>query len=185
MATPNDFGAQGARPTHPELLDWLAAQFIREGWSIKAMHRLIMNSAVYQQSAVAALVRARADPIGDQTLRGNEDVIASRDQSAHALTSVATATDPENQLLSHFNIQRLEAEEIRDALFAVAGGSTETGGKTLALKIASICSTTSKDPTIYDSLRRSIYLPIIRNHLYEFNSLTPSRQAHREPQRDD
>ena len=46
----NDLGAQGEWPTHPELLDWLASRFVESGWSIKAMHRLIMNSAVYQQA---------------------------------------------------------------------------------------------------------------------------------------
>ncbi|MEY4567517.1 MAG: hypothetical protein RLY14_2487, partial [Planctomycetota bacterium] len=50
VKTPNDFGVRGTRPTHPELLDFLAIEFIRNKWSIKAMHRLIMNSATYQQS---------------------------------------------------------------------------------------------------------------------------------------
>ena len=51
VATPNDFGVSGARPSHPELLDWLAVKFIESGWSVKALHRLIMNSATYRQSA--------------------------------------------------------------------------------------------------------------------------------------
>jgi len=51
VATASDFGVSGARPTHPELLDWLASEFIRSGWSIKAMHRLILNSATYRQAS--------------------------------------------------------------------------------------------------------------------------------------
>jgi len=51
VSTPNDFGVSGARPTHPELLDWLAMKFIESGWSVKALHRLIVNSATYQQSS--------------------------------------------------------------------------------------------------------------------------------------
>jgi hypothetical protein len=51
VATPSDFGVNGERPTHPELLDWLAIQFMENGWSIKAMHRLIMNSAAYKQAS--------------------------------------------------------------------------------------------------------------------------------------
>jgi hypothetical protein len=51
VATPNDFGARGATPTHPELLDWLAGELIRRGWKLKEMHRLIMTSAVYMQSS--------------------------------------------------------------------------------------------------------------------------------------
>src|SRR5690606_13408919 len=51
VRTSSDFGRLGEPPTHPELLDWLTRQFIREGWSLKALHRLIMNSATYQQSS--------------------------------------------------------------------------------------------------------------------------------------
>ncbi|MEO8426292.1 MAG: DUF1549 and DUF1553 domain-containing protein [Verrucomicrobiota bacterium] len=140
VASTENFGAVGDRPSHPQLLDWLAARFIREGWSIKAMHRLIMGSAVYQQGSH----EGRA---GSQT----------------------AAIDPENRLLSHFNIRRLEAEEIRDALLAVAGTLNQRmGGKTLGLKNREfVFNHTSKDATTYDSVRRSIYLPIIRNHLYD------------------
>jgi hypothetical protein len=52
VETPNDFGVRGLAPTHPELLDWLAHEFMRQGWSIKAMHRLILNSGVWQQSSL-------------------------------------------------------------------------------------------------------------------------------------
>jgi mono/diheme cytochrome c family protein len=51
VATPEDFGTQGEKPSHPELLDWLATEFIRRGWSLKAMHRLIVTSATYRQSS--------------------------------------------------------------------------------------------------------------------------------------
>ena len=51
VTTPNDLGVSGARPSHPELLDWLAAKFIESGWSVKALHRLILNSATYRQSS--------------------------------------------------------------------------------------------------------------------------------------
>src|SRR5260370_30810548 len=51
VETQDDFGVVGARPTHPELLDWLAAEFLARGWSQKAMHRLIVSSATYRQSS--------------------------------------------------------------------------------------------------------------------------------------
>jgi len=51
VATPNNFGKMGARPTHPELLDWLATEFMRQRWSIKQMHRLIMNSETYRMAS--------------------------------------------------------------------------------------------------------------------------------------
>src|SRR6185503_19661317 len=51
VATPNDFGRMGEAPSHPELLDWLATTFVESGWSVKAIHRLILTSQAYQQSS--------------------------------------------------------------------------------------------------------------------------------------
>ena len=62
VATGNDFGARGELPSHPQLLDWLASRFIESDWSINAIHRLIMNSATYQQSSAYDAVAAEADP---------------------------------------------------------------------------------------------------------------------------
>ena len=62
VETEEDFGTQGARPVHPELLDWLATEFIRQGWSLKAMHRLIVNSATYRQSSDARKDLYEIDP---------------------------------------------------------------------------------------------------------------------------
>jgi len=53
VATPNDFGVKGQPPTHPDLLDWLATEFVRQGWSVKALHRLIVTSAAYRQRSGA------------------------------------------------------------------------------------------------------------------------------------
>jgi hypothetical protein len=96
VGTPNNFGKLGDRPTHPELLDWLANEFIRSGWSIKAMHRLMMNSAVYQ--------RASSLPA---------------DQAAQAL--LVLKRDPDNQRLARYIPRRLEAECVRDAMLAASG----------------------------------------------------------------
>jgi hypothetical protein len=78
------------------------------------------------------------------------------------------SVDPENRLLWKFNLQRLEAEEIRDALLAVSGRLDQTlGGKTVPLRNRQfVFDHTSIDHTKYDSLRRAIYLPVIRNNLY-------------------
>ena len=62
VATPGDFGHTGARPSHPELLDWLATEFVGQGWSMKAMHKLIMTSTSYRQSSGIDGTRRRADP---------------------------------------------------------------------------------------------------------------------------
>ena len=64
VATPGNFGKLGAVPSHPELLDWLATEFVRRGWSVKAMHRLIMTSSAYRQSSGSA---------GDEATNGHSD----------------------------------------------------------------------------------------------------------------
>jgi hypothetical protein len=87
----SDFGQLGERPTHEQLLDWLAGEFVNRGWSVKQMHRLIMSSATYQQS------------------------------SHHPKPTVASTQDPQNKLLWRQNCRRLEAEQVRDAALAVAG----------------------------------------------------------------
>ncbi len=139
VASTDNFGVLGDRPSHPELLDWLARKFIAEGWSVKSMHRLIMSSAAYQRATKPA-----ADP----------------------RRSVA---DPENRLLAHFPIRRLEAEEVRDAVLFVAGALDRTmGGKTVPVKNREFFfNHTSKDATTYDSPRRALYLPVVRNNVYD------------------
>ena len=62
VATPGDFGTQGASPTHPELLDWLATELVARGWSLKAIHRLMVTSATYRQSSIAAGEGPRGRP---------------------------------------------------------------------------------------------------------------------------
>jgi hypothetical protein len=94
VRTPSDFGLRAEPPTHPELLDWLAQEFIAQGWSIKAMHRLILSSAVYQQASSV---------------------------SAGAGRATAAPPDPENRLLTHYPVRRLEFETLRDAMLAAAG----------------------------------------------------------------
>jgi hypothetical protein len=64
--TPSDFGLKGDRPGNPQLLDWLASEFVKEGWSLKALHRLIMTSNTYQQASDSNEASAKADP--DDTL---------------------------------------------------------------------------------------------------------------------
>jgi len=62
VATSEDFGAQGERPSHPELLDWLALEFMSRGWSQKSMHKLIVESATYRQSSAARTELVERDP---------------------------------------------------------------------------------------------------------------------------
>ena len=89
VETSSDFGFNGTRPTHPELLDWLAGFLIENGWSVKALHREIVNSAVYRQGS-----------------------------APHAQ---ALQVDANNRWLWRHTPARLEAEMVRDAMFATAG----------------------------------------------------------------
>ncbi|GEP45254.1 hypothetical protein BGE01nite_45450 [Brevifollis gellanilyticus] len=145
VTSTDNFGVLGDKPSHPELLDWLARVFIENGWSVKDMHRLIMKSSAYQMAS-------------------------SHPSSGTASSAPDPAMlDPENRLLWHFNIQRLEAEQIRDSLLHVSGTlSQEIGGKTIPLRNREfVFNHTSRDHTTYETPRRALYLPIIRNHLYD------------------
>lgn len=87
VRTVEDFGLQGERPTHPELLDWLAAEFVARGWSLKQLHRLIVTSATYRQSAKATPDRLRLDPDNRLLSRASRHRLPSwmlRDQALFA-----------------------------------------------------------------------------------------------------
>src|SRR5262249_13802519 len=62
VETSEDFGLKGEKPTHPELLDWLATEFVQQGWSVKAIHRAIVTSAVYRQSSQVSQALLERDP---------------------------------------------------------------------------------------------------------------------------
>jgi hypothetical protein len=128
VTTPNDFGARGKAPTHPEMLDYLASRFTQSGWSVKAMHKLIMLSAAYQ--------------------------LSSDERGPNA------AIDPNNDLFWHYNRQRLEAEEIRDAMLAVSGSLDLTMGEEQPFPPESEWHYTQHKPfvAVYDTSRRAIYL---------------------------
>jgi hypothetical protein len=70
VETAEDFGIQGEKPTHPELLDWLACEFMQQGWSMKALHKMIVMSAVYRQTSRAAPELLQRDPNNRLFARG-------------------------------------------------------------------------------------------------------------------
>jgi hypothetical protein len=70
VETSEDFGSQGERPSHPELLDWLAVEFMERGWSMKAMHRLIVSSSAYRQTSAISPEALRVDPYNKLISRG-------------------------------------------------------------------------------------------------------------------
>ncbi len=92
VATPNDFGSRGSAPTHPELLDYLATQLIQSGWSLKAMHRMIMLSHAYQLAATDDLHNARMDASNDLLWRFNRRRL-SAEEIRDAMLAVSGALD--------------------------------------------------------------------------------------------
>jgi len=141
VPTSDNFGKLGERPENPELLDWLAAEFVRSGWSLKALHRAILLSSTWQATS------DRSNP--------------------------ADAEDPDNHLQWRWSVQRLEAESVRDSVLAATGLLDYTMGQSM-LHVKNrefLFDHTSKDLTSYDSFRRSVYLPVIRNNLYDAMSL--------------
>ena len=134
VRTPENFGLQGARPTHPELLDWLACEFEANGWSQKKLHRLILTSAAYRQTSVADATRL----------------------------TPAKAIDPDNALLWKQRLRRVEAEVVRDSMLAVAGNlNEESFGPPVAVqRLSSDEVVTANDLA---GRRRSIYLQVRRS----------------------
>ncbi len=122
--TPDDFGIRGDAPSNPELLEYLAADFVKNGMSLKKLQREIMLSAVYQESDLESL-------------------------PAHE-------KDAANRFYSHFSLQRMDAETLRDSVLFVAGDldMKDEGGPPAELKL--------------DTTRRTVYLKVSRFHLSQY-----------------
>ena len=141
VKTVNDFGTKGDRPSHPELLDWLAATLVEGGWRLKPVHRLLVLSSTYRQS-------------------GRSSIEAEARQA-----------DPENRMLWHAARRRLTAEEIRDSMLAASGRlNLKAGGPSVMvpvdpelLKLLYQPSQWRPDPDSSEYDRRSIYLFAKRN----------------------
>ena len=141
VATPNDFGRMGTRPTHPELLDYLANEFVANGLHFKALHKQILMSNAYRQ--------AYRSPLWE----------------------VAKQKDPSNKLLWHFERRRLDAEEIRDAELAVAGKlNAKMGGPSVMVPVDQELIHLLYKPSQWkvtkdeqEHYRRSVYLIAKRN----------------------
>lgn len=138
VRTMDDFGVTGEAPSHPELLDYLAVKFMDGGWSVKKLIKEIVMSEAYRRSS----------------------------SPTYPMT-----TDPDNRLLAHANKRRLDAEVIRDSMLAVSGlldTSRRPGSLVAELdgQSVSLIGFNTKLPSDLDGThRRSIYLPVIRDHL--------------------
>src|SRR5262249_19617682 len=108
VTTSEDFGLQGEAPSHPELLDWLAVEFMNNGWSLKWLHRMIVSSATYQQTSATN---------SEFRMQNSE----SSSGSPHSALRTPQSVDPANRLLWHAPRFRMEGEAVRDIALAASG----------------------------------------------------------------
>ncbi len=144
VASSDNFGSTGKKPSHPQLLDWLASRFIESGWSIKSIHRLIMLSNTYRMQSFP-----RED--GEQL-------------------------DPDNRLIWRANRRRLDTEQLRDSVLAISGRLDRAIGGDIwdwqdmnepvdTERGLFSAAKAGQGFGAYNSPRRSIYLPVVRNQL--------------------
>lgn len=157
VETASDFGKMGADPSHPELLDWLATELPRSGWSLKSLHRLLVTSAVYRQAGR----RLSHEKTGEEANR------------ASTSWSAGKQIDPENRLLWHMPRQRLDGEAIRDAMLVASDrmNPARSGPGVRPPLPAELVSTLLKNqwnvtPNENEHSRRSLYLFVRRNLRY-------------------
>ncbi|NBV20447.1 MAG: DUF1553 domain-containing protein [Proteobacteria bacterium] len=117
--TPSDFGKGGGRPSHPELLDWLAEEFLASGWSVKAMHRRICTSATYGQCSVFSVQYSDASGVSTDVSRRSGPSLNTENWKLN--TFLAQRIDSANRLLWRQNPRRLDAESTRDSVLAISG----------------------------------------------------------------
>jgi hypothetical protein len=166
VATPNNFGAKGAKPTHPDLLDYLAADFVENGWKIKRIHRMILLSETYRRSV------------------------------SHSEKSQLLQSDPNGDLLAYYPGRRLTAEELRDAMLVITGELNPSQGGLPAMpeinmEVAlqprmiqfSIAPAYQPDPLPEQRNRRTIYAYRVRGQadpfLELFNQPNPNESCER------
>lgn len=125
--TPSNFGKLGGTPTHPELLNDLAARFIQSGWSLKWLHREIVLSATYRQTSDVGSKTAPAS--GKQTTANARHISPNPQSQIRNPQSVdPQSVDPENRLLWRMERQRLDVEGWRDSMLKVSGALDPTQG---------------------------------------------------------
>jgi hypothetical protein len=165
VATTEDFGSMGERPSHPELLDTLAVEFMDDGWSVKRAIRRLVLSRTYRQASYSAPEIAAAGP--------------ARTSAAPTLnpepgTLNPQSVDPDNRLLWRYARRRLSAEEIRDAVLSVSGEldlKRPYGSATLTIPNIELGST-ARILAADDSPRyRAVYMPMLRGNVPEMLGL--------------
>jgi hypothetical protein len=164
VASPSDFGVRGEPPSHPELLDWLATELVARGWSLKAIHRLMVTSTAYRQAS---------DPLRSVVSDDPADLASLRETFRRQAED-----DPHNDLVWRMNRRRMEAESLRDSLLAATGElNPRMGGAGVKAPIekeiedlifteAEVVDLWPEDPNPAEYDRRSLYLYKKRNVRY-------------------
>ncbi len=187
--TPNDFGRMGSLPTHPELLDWLAAEFRDSGQSLKKLHRLVVTSATYRQVSLAGeMGEKRVKRF--KSSRVQEDSVAGVPPSSSLQLLNPSTLDNDNRFLWRQNRRKLEAEAVRDAVLFVSGKlDLKMGGPSFKDFVIDKPEHSPHyeyhlhDPEDAASHRRSIYRMIVRSQQQPFMTVLdcadPSQQVGR------
>ena len=143
VPTVDNLGRSGAKPTHPELLDWLATEFVRGGWSVKHLHRLILNSATWKQAGQGQVI---------------SDPWSGISKASGAVASSSLKTDSLTTEYSFHPLRRLDAESSRDAVLAVSGElDLAPGGSYVPIRTDD-AGQIILDETKPGARRRSLYL---------------------------
>ena len=144
VATSDNFGVRGERPSHPELLDWLARRFVESGWSVKAMHRLMVLSSTYQEGDTPSLAARQADP--DRRWRSSYPCRRlSAEELRDAMLAVSGELDRSPGTSESGELLYEKAEDIKS--------------KIRPNRLA------ADDPFYTRFKKRTVYLPVVRNML--------------------
>ncbi len=182
VRSPDNFGLLGDKPTHPALLDWLAQEFMglsarrgspdpAEGSTAGLPERSLNADQGRPTVTTSGGVGRPAPSARDWSLKRLHRAImlSSAYQMQTTFNDAAFLTDPDNRLWWRRNRRRLEVEAVRDSLLAVSGRLDNSMGGSLlpSPNRAYVTGTANNYPKIYDTNRRSVYLPVIRSALYE------------------
>ncbi len=154
VATPDDFGSQGKLPTHPELLEWLAGWFMDNGWDVKALHRLIVNSATYQQSSQASRELVERDPFNLLLARGPQQ----RLQAEQIRDSALAVSGLLNRAIGGPSVKPYQPAGLWEAAGTGAKYTQDTGGKLYRRSLYTFVKRTAPPPSLltFDATSREV-----------------------------
>jgi len=154
VASQEDFGGQGKLPTHPELLDWLTERFVREGWDVKGLHRMIVASETFQQSSQASPETLRRDPENALLARGSK----TRLQAEQIRDSALAAAGLLNRAIGGPSVKPYQPPGLWEQSGTGKTYTQDTGDKLYRRSLYTFWRRTSPPPsmTTFDALSREV-----------------------------